>query len=69
MSARARVAGRELNRSVHSNGFRFGDVVGWFLVTEDVRARIDGEADVARIESWLEAAVTARAIGDVFRDS
>lgn len=40
-----------------------------FAVTEDVRARIDGEADVARIESWLEAAVTAHAIGDVFRDS
>jgi len=40
-----------------------------FLVTEDVRARIDGELDVARLESWLEAAVTASAIGDVFRDS
>jgi len=40
-----------------------------FRVTEDVRARIDGEPDVARLESWLEAAVTARAIGDVFRDS
>ena len=39
-----------------------------FPVTPDVRARIDGESDVARIESWLDAAVTAGAIGDVFRD-
>lgn len=37
-------------------------------VTPDVRARIDGEPDVARLEAWLEAAVTASAIGDVFRD-
>jgi flagellar biosynthesis/type III secretory pathway protein FliH len=39
-----------------------------FRVTPKVRARIDSEPDVARIESWLEAAVTARAVGDVFRD-
>jgi hypothetical protein len=39
-----------------------------FPVTPDVRARIDGEPDVARLEAWLEAAVTASAIGDVFRD-
>lgn len=39
-----------------------------FQVTPDVRVRIDGEPDVARIEAWLEAAVTAGAIGDVFRD-
>ena len=39
-----------------------------FLVTPDVRARVDGEPDVTRLESWLEAAVTATAIGDVFRD-
>jgi predicted transposase YdaD len=39
-----------------------------FAVTAAVRARIDRETDVARLESWLEAAVTARAIGDVFRD-
>lgn len=38
-------------------------------VTPDVRARINGEPDLARLESWLEAAVTAAAIGDVFRDS
>ena len=38
-------------------------------VTPDVRARIDREPDLARLESWLEAAVTATAIGDVFRDS
>ncbi len=40
-----------------------------FPVTPDVRARIDGESDVARLEAWLKAAVTAKAIGDVFRDS
>jgi hypothetical protein len=38
-----------------------------FSVTARVRARIDGETDVARLESWIETAVTARAIGDVFR--
>ena len=37
-------------------------------VTEDLRARIDREPDVARLESWLEAAATATTIGDVFRD-
>jgi hypothetical protein len=37
-------------------------------VTPDVEARIDGESDVARLEVWLEAAVTAGSIGDVFRD-
>jgi len=39
-----------------------------FPVAPDVRARIDREPDIARLESWLEAAVTAAAIGDVFRD-
>jgi hypothetical protein len=39
-----------------------------FRVTPKVRARIEREPEVTRIESWLEAAVTARAIGDVFRD-
>jgi len=39
-----------------------------FTVTSDVRARIDGEADVSRLEAWLKAAVIAGAIGDVFRD-
>jgi len=38
-------------------------------VHPDVRARIEREPDLARLESWLEAAVTATAIGDVFRDS
>ena len=38
-------------------------------VTPDVRARIDREPDLARLESWLEAAITAASIGDVFRDS
>ena len=39
-----------------------------FPVTQDVRSRIDSEPDVARLESWLEAAVTATSIGEVFRD-
>jgi hypothetical protein len=38
-------------------------------VPADVQARIAGEPDLARLESWLEAAVTAAAIGNVFRDS
>jgi hypothetical protein len=37
-------------------------------VTPDVRVRIDGEADIARIEAWHDAAVTAATIGDVFRE-
>ncbi len=40
-----------------------------FSVSSDLRARIDGESDVARLEAWLEAAVTAGTIGDVFRDA
>ena len=39
-----------------------------FPMTQDVRSRIDGEPDVTRLESWLEAAVTATSIGEVFRD-
>lgn len=39
-----------------------------FAVPPEVRTRIDGESDVTRLESWLEAAVTASSIGDVFRD-
>jgi predicted transposase YdaD len=39
-----------------------------FRVTPDIRKRIEIEADVARLEAWLEAAVTAGTIGDVFRD-
>jgi hypothetical protein len=37
-------------------------------VTDDVRAWIDSEPDIARLESWLEAAATASTIDDVFRD-
>jgi hypothetical protein len=40
----------------------------FFEVTPNVRARIDGEADVARLESWVEAAVSAATIDDVFRN-
>jgi hypothetical protein len=37
-------------------------------VTPAVRARIDGEADLARLEAWHDAAVSAGTIDDVFRD-
>jgi hypothetical protein len=36
-------------------------------VSPDVRARIEGEPDLARLESWLETAVIAATIGDVVR--
>ncbi|HET7503745.1 MAG TPA: hypothetical protein VFK02_22145 [Kofleriaceae bacterium] len=39
-----------------------------FRVTPEVRARIDHEPDIACVEAWHEAAVTAGAIGEVFRD-
>jgi hypothetical protein len=35
-------------------------------VDESVRARIDGETDLARLERWLKRAVTARSFSDVF---
>lgn len=35
-------------------------------VSTDVRARIDGEADLAQLEAWHDAAVIAATIGDVF---
>ena len=38
-----------------------------FRITPAVRARVNGETDVARLEAWHEAAVTARAVADVFR--
>jgi hypothetical protein len=37
-------------------------------VTPAVRARIDGEADLARLEAWHDAAVSAGTIDEVFRD-
>jgi hypothetical protein len=37
-------------------------------VTPDVRARIDGEPDVARLEAWHDAAVTACSISDILQD-
>ena len=40
-----------------------------FAVPPDVRTRIESESDVTRLESWIEAAVTAPSLGDVFRDS
>jgi hypothetical protein len=39
-----------------------------FVVTPEIRARIDDEPDVARLEAWHDAALTAATIGDVFRD-
>jgi predicted transposase YdaD len=39
-----------------------------FPVSADVRARIESESDVARLEAWHDAAVTAPTLGDVFRD-
>jgi hypothetical protein len=38
-----------------------------FAVPPDVRARIDGESDLTRLESWIEAAVTAPSLDDLFR--
>jgi hypothetical protein len=38
-----------------------------FPITSRVRARIDREPDIARLEMWLEAALTARSLSDVFR--
>ena len=37
-----------------------------FPLTPALRARIDGELDSVRIESWLDAALTAATIDDVF---
>lgn len=39
-----------------------------FVVTPEIRARIDRELDVVRLEAWHDAALTVAAIGDVFRD-
>ena len=70
----------EWEDKVHAKGLAEGRVDGIraalyrvlsarsFEVTPDIRARIDREHDPARLESWLEAAVTARSFGDVFRD-
>ncbi|HWO20195.1 MAG TPA: hypothetical protein VNO30_15525 [Kofleriaceae bacterium] len=42
-------------------------VVRALAVTPEVRARIDGENDATRLGVWLEAAVSARELGDVLR--
>ena len=39
-----------------------------FPVSSKVRACIDGEPDIARLEAWHDAAVTENSLGDVFRD-
>jgi hypothetical protein len=67
---KGRVEGEALGRAEEARSMLLKVLAARSLpVTPDVRARIDGEADLARLESWLEAAVTAAAIGDVFRDS
>lgn len=38
-----------------------------FSVTSATRARIEREMDTTRLEAWLETAVTARTVRDVFR--
>ncbi|HEX3473469.1 MAG TPA: hypothetical protein VHT91_00435 [Kofleriaceae bacterium] len=38
-----------------------------FSVTSATRARIERETDTSRLEAWLETAVTARTVRDVFR--
>lgn len=38
-----------------------------FSVTSATRARIERETDTTRLEAWLETAVTARTVRDVFR--
>jgi hypothetical protein len=66
---KGRVQGREQGRAAEARLLLHKVLAARsFPVSQDVRARIDGEPDVTRLESWLEAAVTATAIGDVFRD-
>jgi len=36
-------------------------------ITQDVRMRIDSEAEFTRLKGWLEAAATAASLADVFR--
>jgi hypothetical protein len=38
-----------------------------FSVTSAIRTRIERETNTSRIEAWLETAVTARTLRDVFR--
>ena len=37
-----------------------------FAVTDEIRRRVDSERDVAMLEAWHDAAVTATSISDVF---
>jgi hypothetical protein len=39
-----------------------------FVVTDDVRDRIDHEIEVSRLDAWTDAAVRGSTLGDVFRD-
>lgn len=67
--AKGREQGREQGRAGEARSLLHKVLAARsFSVTPDICARIDGEPDVARLESWLEAAVTARSIDDVFRD-
>jgi hypothetical protein len=37
-----------------------------FAITDEIRRRVDAERDLAVLEAWLDAAVTAASIADVF---
>ncbi len=37
-----------------------------FAITDEIRRRVDAERDVALLEAWHDAAVTAASIADVF---
>ena len=37
-----------------------------FAITDEIRRRVDAERDVAMLEAWHDAAVTASSIADVF---
>jgi hypothetical protein len=66
--AEGMVTGRDTGRAEEARTLLYKVLaVRAFAVTPDVRARIDGELEVARLEAWLEAAVIAGALGDVFR--
>ena len=65
--AKGRVEGRVEGRAEEARRLLHKVLAARALpVTAEVRARIDGEPDVGRLEAWLESAVNAGAIGDVF---
>ena len=69
LNAKGRAEGRAEGRTEEARSILYRVLALRSLpVTPDVRSHIDGEADIARIEAWHDAAVTASTIGDVFRD-